>query len=113
MRATATTARAERRVNRYSANERSQWLKYHVQTSGRSLHALEIAFNDIRTTLQALIAAYDNCNVFEVRWTPRVAARSDRSPTRCSKSAGSTAAACEARFMSRFPWVRIIAHWGI
>src|SRR5207237_3320951 len=43
-------------------NERSQKLKYHVQTSGRSLHAQEIAFNDIRTTLQALIAIYDNCN---------------------------------------------------
>jgi methylmalonyl-CoA mutase len=48
--------------NRYGANERSQKLKYHVQTSGRSLHAQEMAFNDIRTTLQALIAAYDNCN---------------------------------------------------
>jgi len=46
----------------YGANERSQKLKYHVQTSGRSLHAQEIAFNDIRTTLQALIAIYDNCN---------------------------------------------------
>ncbi len=48
--------------NKYGANERSQKLKYHVQTSGRSLHAQEIAFNDIRTTLQALIAIYDNCN---------------------------------------------------
>lgn len=48
--------------NKYSANERSQKLKYHIQTSGRSLHAMEIAFNDIRTTLQALIAIYDNCN---------------------------------------------------
>src|SRR5687768_1217010 len=48
--------------NRYGANERSQKLKYHCQTSGRSLHAQEIAFNDIRTTLQALIAIYDNCN---------------------------------------------------
>jgi methylmalonyl-CoA mutase len=47
---------------RYGANERSQKLKYHIQTSGRSLHAQEIAFNDIRTTLQALIAVYDNCN---------------------------------------------------
>jgi methylmalonyl-CoA mutase len=47
---------------RYGASERSQKLKYHVQTSGRSLHAQEIAFNDIRTTLQALIAVYDNCN---------------------------------------------------
>ncbi len=47
---------------RYGASERSQKLKYHVQTSGRSLHAQEIAFNDIRTTLQALIAIYDNCN---------------------------------------------------
>ena len=44
------------------ANERSQKLKYHIQTSGRSLHAQEIQFNDIRTTLQALIAIYDNCN---------------------------------------------------
>jgi isobutyryl-CoA mutase len=47
---------------RYGAGERSQKLKYHIQTSGRSLHAQEIAFNDIRTTLQALIAVYDNCN---------------------------------------------------
>ena len=46
----------------YGASERSQKLKYHVQTSGRSLHAQEISFNDIRTTLQALIAVYDNCN---------------------------------------------------
>ncbi len=46
----------------YGANERSQKLKYHIQTSGRSLHAQEIAFNDIRTTLQALMAIYDNCN---------------------------------------------------
>ena len=47
---------------RYGADERSQKLKYHIQTSGRSLHAQEIDFNDIRTTLQALIATYDNCN---------------------------------------------------
>ena len=47
---------------RYGANERSQKLKYHAQTSGRSLHAQEISFNDIRTTLQALTAIYDNCN---------------------------------------------------
>ncbi|NWN97185.1 MAG: methylmalonyl-CoA mutase family protein [Bacillus sp. (in: Bacteria)] len=47
---------------KYGANERSQKLKYHVQTSGRSLHAQEIDFNDIRTTLQALMAIYDNCN---------------------------------------------------
>ncbi|GAB4464686.1 MAG: methylmalonyl-CoA mutase family protein [Thermoflexibacter sp.] len=47
---------------KYKANERSQKLKYHIQTSGRSLHAQEIAFNDIRTTLQALYAIYDNCN---------------------------------------------------
>jgi len=47
---------------RYQANERSQMLKYHIQTSGRSLHAQEIDFNDIRTTLQALYAIYDNCN---------------------------------------------------
>lgn len=48
--------------NRYGGNERSQKLKYHIQTSGRSLHAQEIQFNDIRTTLQALMAIYDNCN---------------------------------------------------
>ncbi|WP_435860607.1 fused isobutyryl-CoA mutase/GTPase IcmF [Streptomyces spiralis] len=48
--------------DRYGANERSQKLKYHIQTSGRSLHAQEMDFNDIRTTLQALIAIYDNCN---------------------------------------------------
>ena len=48
--------------NKYKANTRSQKLKYHIQTSGRSLHAQEIDFNDIRTTLQALYAIYDNCN---------------------------------------------------
>lgn len=53
----ATTLR-----DKYGANERSQKLKYHIQTSGRSLHAQEMSFNDIRTTLQALIATYDNCN---------------------------------------------------
>ncbi len=47
---------------KYGANERAQKLKYHIQTSGRSLHAQEMDFNDIRTTLQALIAVYDNCN---------------------------------------------------
>jgi len=47
---------------KYGANKRSQMLKYHIQTSGRSLHAQEIDFNDIRTTLQALYAIYDNCN---------------------------------------------------
>ena len=47
---------------KYNGNERSQMLKYHIQTSGRSLHAQEIDFNDIRTTLQALYAIYDNCN---------------------------------------------------
>jgi isobutyryl-CoA mutase len=47
---------------KYGANERAQKLKYHIQTSGRSLHAQEIDFNDIRTTLQALYAIYDNCN---------------------------------------------------
>src|SRR5690606_5059261 len=46
----------------YGGDERSQKLKYHIQTSGRSLHAQEIQFNDIRTTLQALMAIYDNCN---------------------------------------------------
>jgi len=53
-------ARAMR--ERYGASERSQMLKYHVQTSGRSLHAQEISFNDIRTTLQAAYAIFDNCN---------------------------------------------------
>jgi methylmalonyl-CoA mutase len=48
--------------NKYGADERAQMLKYHIQTSGRSLHAQEIDFNDIRTTLQALYAIYDNCN---------------------------------------------------
>lgn len=48
--------------NKYGGNSRSQMLKYHIQTSGRSLHAQEIQFNDIRTTLQALYAIYDNCN---------------------------------------------------
>ncbi|HRP02247.1 MAG TPA: methylmalonyl-CoA mutase family protein [Candidatus Kapabacteria bacterium] len=48
--------------NKYGANDKSQRLKYHIQTSGRSLHAQEIDFNDIRTTLQGLLAFYDNCN---------------------------------------------------
>lgn len=48
--------------NKYKGNDRSQKLKYHIQTSGRSLHAQEVDFNDIRTTLQALMAIYDNCN---------------------------------------------------
>ncbi len=64
----AVLGRVARRIwavamrDRYGANERSQKLKYHCQTSGRSLHAQEIAFNDIRTTLQALIATYDHAN---------------------------------------------------
>ncbi len=64
----AVLGRVARRIwavamrERYGAGERSQKLKYHVQTSGRSLHAQEMDFNDIRTTLQALIAIYDNCN---------------------------------------------------
>jgi methylmalonyl-CoA mutase len=64
----AVIGRVARRIwavamrDRYGAGERSQMLKYHVQTSGRSLHAQEIQFNDIRTTLQALLALQDNCN---------------------------------------------------
>jgi methylmalonyl-CoA mutase len=64
----AVIGRAARRIwskalkHKYGANERAQMLKYHIQTSGRSLHAQEIQFNDIRTTLQALYAIYDNCN---------------------------------------------------
>lgn len=64
----AVIGRVARRIwavamrDKYSANDRSQKLKYHIQTSGRSLHAQEIQFNDIRTTLQALMAIYDNCN---------------------------------------------------
>lgn len=64
----AVIGRVARRIwakaikNLYGGNDRSQKLKYHIQTSGRSLHAQEIAFNDIRTTLQALYAIYDNCN---------------------------------------------------
>jgi methylmalonyl-CoA mutase len=64
----AVIGRVARRIwstamrERYGANERSQKLKYHIQTSGRSLHAQEISFNDIRTTLQALLALADNCN---------------------------------------------------
>ena len=58
----ARRIRAVAMKEKYGANERSQKLKYHIQTSGRSLHAQEIQFNDIRTTLQALIAIYDNCN---------------------------------------------------
>ncbi len=53
---------AKAMAKKYKANERAQMLKYHIQTSGRSLHAQEIDFNDIRTTLQALYAIYDNCN---------------------------------------------------
>jgi methylmalonyl-CoA mutase len=64
----AVIGRVARRIwaramkHNYGGNERSQMLKYHIQTSGRSLHAQEIGFNDIRTTLQALYAVYDNCN---------------------------------------------------
>jgi methylmalonyl-CoA mutase len=64
----AVIGRVARRIwakamkHKYRGNERSQKLKYHIQTSGRSLHAQEIGFNDIRTTLQALYAIYDNCN---------------------------------------------------
>ncbi|WP_246722990.1 methylmalonyl-CoA mutase family protein [Aliikangiella sp. G2MR2-5] len=64
----AVIGRVARRIwakamkHKYKANARSQMLKYHIQTSGRSLHAQEIDFNDIRTTLQALYAIYDNCN---------------------------------------------------
>jgi len=64
----AVIGRVARRIwavamkHKYGANERSQKLKYHIQTSGRSLHAQDMTFNDIRTTLQALIAIYDNCN---------------------------------------------------
>jgi methylmalonyl-CoA mutase len=64
----AVIGRVARRIwakamkNKYGANKRAQMLKYHIQTSGRSLHAQEIDFNDIRTTLQALYAIYDNCN---------------------------------------------------
>lgn len=64
----AVIGRVARRIwskalkEKYKANERAQMLKYHIQTSGRSLHAQEIDFNDIRTTLQALYAIYDNCN---------------------------------------------------
>lgn len=64
----AVIGRVARRIwakairEKYKGNERSQMLKYHIQTSGRSLHAQEIDFNDIRTTLQALYAIYDNCN---------------------------------------------------
>lgn len=64
----AVIGRVARRIwakamrEKYNANERSQMLKYHIQTSGRSLHAQEIDFNDIRTSLQALYAIYDNCN---------------------------------------------------
>jgi methylmalonyl-CoA mutase len=64
----AVIGRVARRIwakaikHRYGGNDRSQKLKYHIQTSGRSLHAQEISFNDIRTTLQALYAIYDNCN---------------------------------------------------
>src|SRR5689334_16163493 len=64
----AVIGRVARRIwaramkERYGADARSQMLKYHIQTSGRSLHAQEVQFNDIRTTLQALYALYDNCN---------------------------------------------------
>jgi methylmalonyl-CoA mutase len=64
----AVIGRVARRIwakamkEKYGANSRAQMLKYHIQTSGRSLHAQEIDFNDIRTTLQALYAIYDNCN---------------------------------------------------
>ena len=69
----AVVGRVARRIwskairDRYGGNERSQKLKYHIQTSGRSLHAQEISFNDIRTTLQALYALYDNANSLHTR----------------------------------------------
>jgi methylmalonyl-CoA mutase len=109
--------------DRYGANERSQKLKYHIQTSGRSLHAQEMDFNDIRTTLQALIAIYDNCNSLhtnafdEAITTPTGDSvwRKTRTPTRDPSSSSSspiwsrkpccrnssvspTAAACSARW---------------
>ena len=65
---------------KYGANERSQKLKYHVQTSGRSLHAQEMDFNDIRTTLQALIAIYDNANSLHTTPTTRPSPPRPRSP---------------------------------
>jgi methylmalonyl-CoA mutase len=57
---------------KYGANEKTQMLKYHIQTSGRSLHAQEIDFNDIRTTLQALYAIYDNCSLHTMRMTEAI-----------------------------------------
>jgi methylmalonyl-CoA mutase N-terminal domain/subunit len=78
---------------KYGANERSQKLKYHIQTSGRSLHAQEIDFNDIRTTLQALIAIYDNCNSCTPTPTTRPSPRrpKNRCAARWRSSSSSTA----------------------
>ena len=73
---------------KYGASPRTQQLKYHMQTSGRSLHAQEMDFNDIRTTLQALCAIYDNCNslhtnVYDEAVTTRARTRCGaRSPSR-------------------------------
>ena len=98
--------------DRYGADERSQKLKYHVQTSGRSLHAQEMAFNDIRTTLQALCAIYDNANSLhtnaydEAVTTPdrRVGAPGDGHPAGHQPGVGpgrATTTRCRARSSSR------------
>jgi hypothetical protein len=118
----AVLGRVARRIwavamrDRYGGNERSQKMKYHIQTSGRSLHAQEMDFNDIRTTLQALIAVYDNCNSLhtnaydEAFTTPtaesvrRAVAIQTNSPTwsrrRCCRSSSESlnAAACWGRW---------------
>ena len=75
-------ARAMR--ERYGASARSQMLKYHIQTSGRSLHAQEISFNDIRTTLQALYALFDNCNSLHTNAFRRGDHDADRAVSACA-----------------------------
>ena len=83
----------------YGASERSQKLKYHIQTSGRSLHAREIHFNDIRTTLQALMAVYDNCNSLHTNAYDEAIT----TPTEESVSAGPSrsSSSCRRRWGSR------------
>ncbi len=100
----AVLGRVARRIwavtmrERYGANERSQKLKYHIQTSGRSLHAQEMDFNDIRTTLQALNALYDNANSLHTNAYDE--AVTTLRPSRCagrSRSSSSSAASGACR----------------
>ena len=110
----AVIGRVARRIwaiamrERYGADERSQKLKYHVQTSGRSLHAQEMAFNDIRTTLQALLALQDHCNSLhtnaydEAVTTPTRSRCAARSRSSSSSSASSASRRTRTRSRARY-----------